>query len=216
VREFAVGTGPKTHIWGFVGVVLAALIAAAALIWVNRKPTPAPSGKKYVSGIVADFRTKAPLGGVVVRMESADSKLLNQDTTDNDGRFSLAIPEALSEFRLAATFDGYAPYDRKLPAESVKNDIYLERLSLRITIPPGTSLESGMQVLGAKLNATIVFSSSCAKRVRVAQLDGAEIEGDPNAPNVLISALLTHVKDTKTQYRVTTIEEGKRYEISCS
>jgi hypothetical protein len=46
---------------------------------------------KYVNGVVSDALTRAPMPGVVVRLETNEGKLLTQDTTDHDGKFNLPI-----------------------------------------------------------------------------------------------------------------------------
>jgi hypothetical protein len=171
--------------------------------------------KKYINGTVSDAVTKAPMPGVVVRLETREGKLLTQDTTDHDGKFNLAISDGVEGVRVIAAVDGYVPYNEKLPAQETLNDIQLVRLRLVQGIPEGTPLDEGLRIIAGKLNITTVFSKGCSKRAMTAPLNGGQIEGDARAPGEMLKEIFPRVKDNKQRYDSIAIEEGKRYEVRC-
>jgi hypothetical protein len=194
-----------------VAIVVAALIGAVALYL---KDHYFESGKRFLSGIVTDAKTKAPLAGIVVRLEDADGRPTRQDTTDKDGGFSLEIPPNLETVRLKANAAGYYTYDRQLPAKAARNDIQLERQPIRFGIPDGMPLDKALDTVAAPLNITVVLSPGCSKRARSARVGSATLESDPSDPGALIRALLDRVEIQDIHYRVTALE-GRRYEVSC-
>jgi hypothetical protein len=171
---------------------------------------------KYVNGVVSDALTKAPMPGVVVRLESNEGKLLTQDTTDHDGKFNLPIQGDVEVIRVLASADGYTPYEQKLPAQETRNDIQLTRQRISSGIPNGFPLDGAAGIVASKLNITVVFGTGCNKKDRAAPLNGGQLEGDPRAPEEMLKDLLTRVKDNRRRYSTITIESGKRYEIDCS
>lgn len=171
--------------------------------------------KKYINGTVSDAVTKAPMPGVVVQLETNEGKLLTQDTTDRDGKFNLAISDGADGVRVVAAVDGYVPYDEKLPAQETRNDIPLVRQHLSLGIPDGTQLDDALRIIAGKLNITTVFSKGCSKRAITKGLNGGQIEGDARMPGMMLSDLITRVKDNTQRYDIITIEEGKRYEVRC-
>jgi hypothetical protein len=154
--------------------------------------------------------------GVVVKLQTNEGKLLTQDTTDHDGKFSLPIQSDLDGVTVLASADGYTPYEQKLPAQETRNDIQLVRQKIRSSIPDGFTLEGASGIVANKQNITVVFAKGCNKKDTSASLNRGEIEGDPRAPEEMLKDLLTHVKGNSRQYSITTIESGKRYEIDCS
>jgi hypothetical protein len=86
---------------------------------------------------------------------------------------------------------------------------------IRFGIPEGATLDAARQIVGGKLNVSIVFSPGCSQKAKQARLDAAEIEGDPLDPSTLIRDLLPRVKDNTIRYEVAEIENLRRYEIRC-
>ncbi len=201
-----------TDKWQFWGLVVAALIGLGGVIFQTCGPGIG-GHKKYVSGVVADAKSKGSIQGAVVALKTDEGRVVRQDTTDGAGQFSLEIPPDLVTIRLAATADGYSPYDRKLPAEAAKNDIFLDHLGFVVGVPQNAPLDGTMQTIAARMNVTVVFSKDCTKRARSTTLVGGQIEG--SAPEVVFGALLNQVKGLGVQYDVNTIETGRRYEIRC-
>lgn len=171
--------------------------------------------KKYVNGVVADAVTKAPMPGVVVKLETNEGRLLTQDTTDHDGKFNLPISDDITGVRVIAVVDGYVPYDEKLPAQETRNDIALVRQLLSQGIPDGTPLNDALRIISSKINVTTVFSKNCTKKAMTAALNGGQIEGDTRIPAEMMKGIINRIKDNTGRYDVITIEEGKRYEIRC-
>jgi hypothetical protein len=207
----------KITIWAAVIVALGSVLGATIpgvipplYNWIHDGRS-----KKYINGAVSDAVTKAPMPGVVVQLETNEGKLLTQDTTDRDGRFKLEISEDLDGVKVVAAANGYASYDKKLPAQETQNDIQLVRLLLIQGIPEGTPLDAELRIIAGKLNVTTVFSNSCSKRATTAALNGGQIEGDPRTPAEMLKDLITRVKNNKLRYDIITIEERKRYEIRC-
>jgi hypothetical protein len=86
---------------------------------------------------------------------------------------------------------------------------------IRFGIPDNATLDTARQVVGGKLNVSIVFSPGCSQKAKQATLDGAQIEGDSKDPAAIIRALLPRVKDNTIRYEVSEIEPLRRYEIRC-
>ncbi len=107
------------------------------------------------------------------------------------------------------------PYDKKLPAESTKNDIRLTREPISFGIPDGTQLSAAIRILAGKLNVTVVFSSGCSKKAVSTSLNGRELQGDPRIPERILKDLITQVKDPSLRFDVINVEEGRRYEVRC-
>jgi hypothetical protein len=206
-------TSNKVAIWvaviGAVGLAIAALIPGV-IPWISDGRS-----KKYISGAVFDAGSKAPMSGVVIRLQTNEGKQLAQDTSDRDGNFSLAIPDGPTVIRLAASASGYVPYDKKLPVQETKQDIPLVRQPITFGIPDGTSLDSAIQIVAGKLNVTIVFSKKCSKRATIAAVNGGEVEGDPKLSDAILKDLVDRVRDNSLRYDIITIEVGKRYEVRC-
>ena len=171
--------------------------------------------KRYVNGVVTDAVTRAPMPGVVVKLETNEGRLLTQDTTDHDGKFNLPISENIAGIRVIAVVDGYVPYDEKLPAQETRNDIALVRQLLSQGIPDGTPLDDALRIVSSKINVTTVFSKNCTKTAMTAAINGGQIEGDTRIPAEMVKALISRIKDNTSRYDVITIEEGIRYEIRC-
>jgi hypothetical protein len=213
------GPGPvKSDVkWGFWGAVVAATIGATALIlvnWDHVKHIYAPE-KKQISGIVSDERTKGPLTGIVVQLQSLDGKPLRQDTTDTAGRYSLEIPDGVDDIRIDVTTNDYYAYDQKLTSATTKNDVRLRHLPITFGIPDNTPLEKALEIVAGKLNVKVVFSSNCGERARGASVGGVNLEAEPEDQETVLKALLNHVNGNTVRYRVTTIESRGRYEVTC-
>jgi hypothetical protein len=209
------GRDAKIGAWA---VVIAALIGAAALIFVNWPSIVNifAGAKKHVSGSVSNAKSKVPLDAVVVELQTTDGKPLKQATTDGAGHFSLEIPGELTDIRLVAKKAGYYSYGRTLPAaQSLLNDIALDRMPLLIGYPDGSPLGKDLEVTASKLNVAIVFSPSCSQKAKSASVAGAELPADLDEPETVMQALVDRVKDNKLRYHVTIIEQRGRYEVSC-
>ncbi|HEY5029583.1 MAG TPA: carboxypeptidase-like regulatory domain-containing protein [Candidatus Angelobacter sp.] len=198
--------------WAFWGTIIAAVITAAALIYVHSK---ADGTTKYVSGTVTDAQSGRTLPSVVVKLQTDDGKDLRQDTTDGEGKYSLEVPNNLTSIRLAVTAAGYPPYDQKLPASAGKNDIRLERQPITFAIPDGIQLDRAMQIVAEKLNVTAVFAKSCNKRAQSAFVNSTELRGNPTMPEPILKTLLSTVKNNSLHYNIRALEPGTRYEINC-
>lgn len=86
---------------------------------------------------------------------------------------------------------------------------------LRFGVPENSTLDNVRQIVGGKLNVSIVFSSVCSQKATQARLDGAQIDGDPSDPAAIIRDVLARVKDNAIRYEVVEIEPLRRYEIRC-
>jgi hypothetical protein len=86
---------------------------------------------------------------------------------------------------------------------------------IRFGIPENSTLDNARQIVGGKLNVSVVFSPVCSQKAMQARLDGAQIEGDSKDPAAIIRALLPRVKDNTIRYEVSEIEPLRRYEIRC-
>jgi hypothetical protein len=208
------------HKWGPIAVVIAALIGAIALLISNipniKKGLGLDGTPKQLSGTVSNAKSKAPLEGVVVQLQTPDGKPLKQATTDGAGHYSMEIPGELTDIRLVATKTAYVPYGRTLPAaQSLLHNIDLERMPLTIGYPDGVALWKDLEITASKLNVAIVFSPSCTQKAQSASVAGAELPADLDVPETVIQALIDRVKDSKFRYRVGTIEPRGRYEIAC-
>lgn len=211
------GVGKEAK-WGPIAVIIAALIGAGALIFVNWSSikNTFDGTKKHMSGTVSNAKSKVPLDGVVVELQTPDGKALKQATTDGAGRFSIEIPGELTDIRVVATKTGYFPYGRTLPAaQSLLHNIDLERMPIAIGYPEGVALWKDLEITASKLNVAIVFSPSCTQKAKSATVAGAELPADLDMPETVIQALIDRVKENKLRYRVGTIEPRGRYEISC-
>lgn len=200
--------------------ILVAVIGALALVIAALIPGVIPwirdgHSKKYISGVVSDSGSKAPMAGVVVQLQTNEGQLVTQDTTDRDGKFNLVLPEGPTTIRLFVSVNGYVPYDEKIPAQETKEDIQLLRQHIKFGIPDGTQLDSARQIIAGKLNVTIVFSKNCSKKATTVALNGGELEGDPRMPDTILRDLVTRVSDNSLRYDIITIEAEKRYEVRC-
>jgi hypothetical protein len=201
--------------------MLAAYIGAIALIgaaFIPSLPQWFSTGQKkpaYISGVVTDALTKAPLGGVVVQLETNEGKSLTHDTSDGKGKFNLTIPPESTGVRLVATMAGYDSFDVKLSAQDIKNDVELQRQKVAFGIPDDLPLQGAVEIIGSKLNITVVFARGCSKAAMATRLNGGQLEADPRVPEKMIEDLLNKVRDGNRRYAVTPIEAGKRYEIRC-
>ena len=207
----------KNTKWTVLGGIVVAVIGAAALIisnWDHGRSIFAPD-KRTISGTVLDEKTKAGIAGAIVQLQSIDGKAIRQDTTSTSGKYSLDIPGGFTDIRLAATADGYVPYDEKIPAASSKNDIPLHQRSITFGVSEGTSLEQALKIVSAKLNITVVFGNACSKKARNATLSGAELEATPAEPETVLQSMLSHVNGATQNYRVTTLDPRRRYVVSC-
>lgn len=117
------GTDVKISRLLFVAAAALALALVAAIFLLQTAPLT-------VSGVVADARNGAPLGGVVVRIGDVEA------ATDGQGSFRLAVPR--QDGLLAAALDGYHPAQTPLAAPSLFIRELLLRLSLQPVVVQGT------------------------------------------------------------------------------
>jgi Carboxypeptidase regulatory-like domain len=206
---------PRPNYLLLIGGTTSFLIVVTLLLPRLSAPRPGTDHKSYVSGTVADAAGKAPISGIVVQLESDDGRLLRQDTTDDEGKFSLEIPSDVSAIQLVVSASGYARYYKKLPAIAAKNDIFLQRNGLSWGIADDSPMDPILQRIGADLNVTFVFSKSCSSRARTAKLNGGQVEADSKAPDVIAKEVISRVKDPNLRYSVTGSGPGRRYEIAC-
>jgi hypothetical protein len=200
---------------GAVAVIVAALITVFGPAIIHRLFTP-DNKAAHINGVVSDTFNKAPMSGVLVKLETDAGTQLTQDTTDGDGNFNLALNGYEGTVRVIVALGGYEPYEKKLPAQETRNDINLVRQPIVFGMPDGIPLQKALDTLAGDLNITAVFASACGKGARAAALNGGQMEGDPRAIEDMLKDLLTRVKDNNRRYGVTIIEVGKRYEIRCS
>ena len=199
--------------WQFWAAIIVGVLGLVGVVLQIYKPGGSSGHKKYINGVVADASSKAPITGAIVALKTDEGRVLKQDATDGAGVFGLEIPPDLATVRLAASADGYTPYERKLPAESAKNDVLLNHLGYVFGVPHNAPLEGTLQTVAGKMNVAVVFSKDCSKRSKGAVVMGGQVEG--NLPETVLSGVLNQVGNIGAQYDVNTIEKGRRYEIRC-
>ncbi|GAB2532991.1 SusC/RagA family TonB-linked outer membrane protein [Rufibacter soli] len=149
-----------------------------------------------VTGTVVDARTKAPLIGVVVKLENSNSAA----ATDVTGKYRLALNVPAGTYRLGFSYLGYQPFTKPLVLGSdltVNEDAALREdiVGLDEVVVTGTSVATSKKQLGNAISTVTgaVLENSAATSIDQAlagKVSGAQITQNSGNPAGGISVRL--------------------------
>jgi hypothetical protein len=103
--------------------VLALLLAPALAAHAQVEPNPAPAGPPDVVRGRVSNDSAGPLGGATVIVTRGPDRLVQQTTTDSDGRYSLTFDPGTGDYLVYVSLHPYRPARRRVQRQATEREL---------------------------------------------------------------------------------------------